>query len=45
MENVFINIHIYSVRHLKNIDINISDNKLIFTGKNGSGKTGLIEAL
>lgn len=49
MENVFIkNIHIDSVRHLKNIDINISDNEckhIIFTGKNGSGKTSLIEAL
>lgn len=42
------NIHIDSVRHLKNIDINISDNEckhIIFTGKNGSGKTSLIEAL
>jgi len=46
---VFItNIHIGKVRNLENIDINLSDAgrmHLILTGKNGSGKTSLLEAM
>lgn len=41
-------ISIEEVRHLGNIDIVLSDNgrkHLILTGKNGSGKTSLLEAL
>lgn len=51
MDQVYITkIHIEKVRHLKNIDIPLSDEKgemkhLILTGKNGSGKTSLLEAL
>jgi len=49
MENTFITkIHIGKVRHLENIDIKISDTQrrhLILTGKNGSGKTSLLEAM
>ncbi|MCD7839594.1 MAG: AAA family ATPase [Erysipelotrichaceae bacterium] len=49
MNNVFINnLYIQSVRHLKNINIPMSNSKkkhLIITGKNGSGKTSLLEAL
>ncbi len=49
MEDIFIShIHINEVRHLKNIDIPLSDahrQHLILTGKNGSGKTSLLEQL
>jgi predicted ATP-binding protein involved in virulence len=49
MEDIFIShIHINEVRHLKNIDIPLSEEKrqhLILTGKNGSGKTSLWEQL
>lgn len=49
MKNIFIsNIKIESVRHLKNITIPLSTDKakhLIFTGKNGSGKTSVLDAL
>lgn len=50
MNRVFINrIHIDHVRHLRDITIPISDDDgprhLIFTGKNGSGKTSVINAL
>jgi len=49
MEDVFItDIIIKEVRHLKNIIINICNNNrkhLIFTGKNGSGKTSLLRAI
>ena len=49
MEEIFItNIHINKVRHLENIDIPLSDTErkhLILTGKNGSGKTSVLEAL
>ena len=49
MNDIFIsNIHINEVRHLKNMDISLSDDKrqhLILTGKNGSGKTSLLEQL
>jgi AAA15 family ATPase/GTPase len=47
MENIFItNIHIEKVRHLKNINIQLSQTEkkhLILTGQNGSGKTSLLE--
>lgn len=44
------NIHIQKVRHLENLDIMITPDKgelrhLILTGKNGSGKTSLLEAI
>ena len=49
MNDIFIsNIHINEVRHLKNMDISLSNDKrqhLILTGKNGSGKTSLLEQL
>ena len=49
MERIFItNLTIKKVRHLKNISIPLSENQikhLILTGKNGSGKTSVVEAL
>ena len=49
MQDIFItNINIEKVRHLKNIEIHLSDierKHLILTGKNGSGKTSLLEAM
>jgi len=48
MEEFFITkIRIDKVRHLKDLDINLGDSKkhLIITGKNGSGKTSLLEGL
>lgn len=49
MENIFISkIHINKVRHLENVDILLSETErkhLILTGKNGSGKTSLLESL
>lgn len=49
MEHVFItNIQIEKVRHLQDIPIVLSEKQakhLIFTGKNGSGKTSVIEAM
>lgn len=49
MENIFISdLKIKNVRHLKNITIPLSNEKakhLIFTGKNGSGKTSVLEQL
>lgn len=49
MNNVFITeIQIDNVRHLKNMNIPLSKEKmkhLIITGKNGSGKTSLLEAM
>lgn len=49
MENLFItDISIEKVRHLENIEINISKDErknLIITGKNGSGKTSVLEAV
>lgn len=49
MKNIFVtNIKIENVRHLKNINISLHNNEakhLIFTGKNGSGKTSVLEAL
>jgi predicted ATPase len=49
MQDVFITkIHIGKLRHLAHIDIVLSDTErkhLILTGKNGSGKTSLLEAM
>lgn len=49
MYNVFLkSIYIDKVRHLKDFNISISDNEkkhLVITGKNGSGKTSLLDAL
>ena len=51
MEQFYItNVHIQKVRHLENLDIVITPNQgelrhLILTGKNGSGKTSLLEAM
>ena len=49
MEQIFIkNIKINKVRHLKNLDIPVCENKckhIIFTGKNGSGKTSVLDAI
>ena len=49
MQDVFITkIHIDKVRHLQGVDICLSDSvrrNLILTGKNGSGKTSLLEAM
>ncbi len=49
MEKIFVsNIKIENVRHLKDINISLSMDEakhLIFTGKNGSGKTSVLEAL
>ena len=49
MEQLFItNLSIKKVRHLKDIFIPLSEEKikhLILTGKNGSGKTSVVEAL
>lgn len=49
MNRIFIeNIKIDKVRHLNDISIPVSDNKcrhVIFTGKNGSGKTSILDAI
>ena len=49
MQDVFITkIHIVKVRHLENVEINLSDTErkhLILTGKNGSEKTSLLNAM
>ena len=49
MEQLFItNLEIKNVRHLNEIFIPLSENQikhLILTGKNGSGKTSVVEAL
>ena len=49
MENTFLTeLNIRKVRHLKNINIPISRTErknLILTGKNGSGKTSVLESL
>jgi predicted ATPase len=49
MQDLFVtNIHIGKLRHLEDIRIKLSDSErkhLILTGKNGSGKTSLLEAI
>ena len=48
MEHFISKIQIKKLRHLENIDIILSDNQrkhLLLTGKNGSGKTSLLETL
>ena len=49
MEKLFVTkLEIKKVRHLKDITINLSDTisrHLIFTGKNGSGKTSVLDAI
>ena len=49
MKDIFVTkIHIDKVRHLENVEILLSDSErkhLILTGKNGSGKTSLLEAI
>lgn len=49
MKQVFIeNLKINKVRHLKDISIHVSENEcrhIIFTGKNGSGKTSVLDAI
>ena len=48
MEHFITKIHIVQVRHLENIDIDLSQDQrkhLILTGKNGSGKTSLLNAI
>ena len=48
MSNFLTSIHINKIFHLENIDIPIDTNEkkhLIITGKNGSGKTSLLNAL
>lgn len=49
MKNIFVSkIKIENVRHLKNIEISLPEDEvkhLILTGKNGSGKTSVLEAL
>jgi len=49
MDDIFVTkIHINKVRHLENVDILLSETEkkhLILTGKNGSGKTSLLDAI
>ena len=49
MEKLFVTkLEIKKVRHLKDITINLSDTTsrhLIFTGRNGSGKTSALDAI
>ena len=49
MEKLFVTkLEIKKVRHLKDITINLSDTisrHLIFTGKNGSGKTSILDVV
>ncbi len=49
MEDIFISkIHINKVRHLENVEIILSETErkhLILTGKNGSGKTSVLEEM
>lgn len=48
MEHFITSIHINEVRHLKNIEIKLNSNErqhLILTGKNGSGKTSVLQAI
>jgi len=49
VENMFITkIRVNKIRHIENLDIDLSWSKkmnLIITGKNGSGKTSLLETI
>lgn len=49
MKNIFVSkIIIENVRHLKNIELSLPGDRvknIIFTGKNGSGKTSVLDAL
>lgn len=48
MEHFITSVHINEVRHLKNIEIKLNSEKrqhLILTGKNGSGKTSVLQAM
>lgn len=49
MECYITNIHVKKLRHLNNIDISLSEDNvkhhLLITGRNGSGKTSLLDAL
>ena len=48
MEHFITSVHINEVRHLKNIEIKLNLEKrqhLILTGKNGSGKTSVLQAM
>lgn len=48
MEHFITGIHINEVRHLKNIEIKLNPKErqhLILTGKNGSGKTSVLQAI
>ena len=49
MKSTFLTaVFIHKVRHLNDIDITLSPNErkhLIFTGKNGSGKTSVLNAI
>jgi len=48
MEHFITGIHIAKVRHLENVDIPLGNEKrkhLILTGKNGSGKTSVLEGI
>ena len=49
MQDIFVSkIHINEVRHIRDFEISPSETErkhLIITGKNGSGKTSLLEAI
>lgn len=48
MSNFITSIHVNQIFHLKDLDINLSGDKmqhLLLTGKNGSGKTSLMNAI
>ena len=48
MEHFITSVHINEVRHLKDIEIKLNPEKrqhLILTGKNGSGKTSVLQAM
>ena len=48
MSNYITSIHVNQIFHLKDLDIPVSNEKkqhLLLTGKNGSGKTSLMNAM